>query len=82
MDTKNNELDQLINRALELCKKYDSISPHLFQRSLEIDLDTAEAIFDELERIGVVINARPQDDDPDSIIADVDKKKLHVLQTN
>ncbi len=79
---KNKAFDSLVSDAIYLCKDREVVSPYLFQRLLPIDLETAERIFDELQKLGLLVNVRPQEDDQEAIIADVNKEKLRELQTN
>lgn len=74
---------ELIRNAIDICEEhdYEKVSPSLFQRRLMIDLDTAEEVFNELEKLKLVVNVRPQDDG-DGIIGDVDKNRLKEMLTN
>ncbi len=74
--------DELISGATMLCKNHDQVSPYLFQRRLVIDLDTAEELFRELEKISLIINVRLQEYDEEAIVADVNKAKLRELSLN
>ena len=76
-------LYHLIAEALYICKKYDQVSPALFQRIMSIDFDIAEALFFKLKSIKLVTNVRAQeDDDENNPIADVNRVKLKELSTN
>lgn len=78
------ELNSLINEGLYICKRYnyDKVSASLFQRTMVIDGMKATIVFGELQRIGVIVNARCDPDDEDFFIGDIDKEKLKEFSAN
>lgn len=74
--------DAMISGATMLCKKYERVSPYLFQRVLMLDLDTAQQVFDALVRLSLIINVRRQEDDDEAIIGDVNTEKIKQLGIN
>lgn len=88
MSSRIKNLDGLINDAIWLCKEYERVAPPLFQRFLGLDYDTAEIIFRELEKTGLVVDVEEQFDEDgldegESIpIGNINKEKLAELLKN
>ena len=76
------DFEELVEEAISLCSEYERVSPYLFQRTLGIDLTTAENVFIELKKLEIITNVRRQEDDINAFIADVDKKKIQEGQVN
>ncbi len=75
--------DTLISGATHLCKTHDEVSYPLFQRVLMIDADTAEEVFDELVRIGLVDIVRIEGEDDDNVvIGQVNKERIQQLDVH
>lgn len=72
---KKKELQDLLDRALEICLEYDKVSPYLFQRTMSIDLKKGMKIFYELQAIGV-IDISTVVFEPDNVIGEINEEVL------
>lgn len=77
-------LDELVDNAIHICKKYEEVSPALFQRTLMTDFNTGKKVFEELIKLGVVYDIRENilDDDIENPLGTVDKAKLKEFFVN
>lgn len=51
---KKKELQELVDKALELCLEYDEVGTDLFQREFNVNLITANKIFYKLKEMGII----------------------------
>lgn len=83
--TKNiyNELDTLIDDAIELCKEVDIICPSMLQHELGTGFVRAQRLFIQLEELGIICERDYIDSEYGQILAGkVDKKKIKELSLN
>jgi hypothetical protein len=75
-------VDSYIIDAVEMCKRYDFISPALLQRTLAIDYYQALEIFQQLKEMGILQNEVIKVENEDEPICEVNQEELKQLSLN
>lgn len=80
---KHDDLELLLEEALDLCNFHDEVSPHLLQGHLAIDFRNACLLFTQLRELKVIANIRLEEDESGPRqVGRVNKQKLRLSVIN